>query len=109
MSDFGAIIIFSKNDGSSFTDDDKQAIKKELERVIKSGDYSSIIEEGNYLELKNWDEDKLCSMITEYYMDENFDEIFEFAKEEDTEDLEDIISKLNLDPSIDVSSSFEVW
>lgn len=108
MSDFGAIIIFSKSN-SSISDEEKEIIQTELKRVIKSGDYSSIIEEGNYLELKNWDEDKLCSMITEYYIDENFDEIFEFAKEEDTEDLEDIISKLNLDTSIEISSSFEEW
>jgi len=108
MSDFGAIIIFSKSN-SSISDEEKEIIQTELKRVIKSGDYSSIIEEGNYLELKNWDEDKLCSMITEYYIDENFDEIFEFAKEEDTEDLEDIISKLNLDASINISASFEEW
>ena len=93
----------------AFTKEEKQIIQEELKRVIKSNDYSSIIEEGNYLELKNWDEDKLCSIITEYYIDENFDEIFEFAKEEDTEDLKDIISKLNLDTSIEISSSFEEW
>jgi len=109
MSDFGAIIIFSKKDGTSISDEEKEVIQAELKRVIKSGNYSSIIEEGNYLELKNWDVDKLCSMITEYYIDENFDEIFEFAKEEDLVDAEDIVSKLNLESSIEISFSFEEW
>ena len=108
MSDFGAILIFSKSN-SSISDEEKEIIQTELKRVIKSGDYSSIIEEGNYLELKKWDEDKLCSMVTEYYIDENFDEIFQFTEEEDIEDLEDIISKLNLDASINISASFEEW
>ena len=51
MSDFGAILIFSKSN-SLISDEEKEIIQTELKRVIKSGDYSSIIEEGNYLELK---------------------------------------------------------
>ncbi|MAN26757.1 MULTISPECIES: hypothetical protein [Mesonia] len=111
MSDFGAMIIFRKANSESFTDDDKNTIKSALKKVINKGNYSNLIKEGNYLNLKGWDNDKLCSLLTEYYIDENYDETVEFAKEEDLEDAKNISRQLQkeLGDVYEVIASFEEW
>jgi hypothetical protein len=110
MSDFGAIIIFRKKVGS-FSSDDKKKIEKELKKVITEKEFPSNITEGNFAELRGWDDDAYCSMITEYYDDEDAEEIREFAEEEDIPDCELIIKKLTptLESDFEMEAKFEDW
>ncbi len=109
MSDFGGILIFSKKDGSVFTPEEKQTIVNELERVIEHGNYPDIIREGNYRQLVDWGENTLASMITEYYLDEETEDLYDFAEEEDIELLEEMIEQLELPSQIEVKAAFEEW
>jgi len=110
MSDFGAIIIFRKKTGS-FSSDDKKKIEKELKKVITDKEFPSNITEGNFSELRGWDEDCYSSMITEYYDDEDTEEIREFAEEDDMQDCERIIEKLKLtlETDFEMEAKFEDW
>lgn len=110
MSDFGALIIFKKKNGN-FSEDDKELIVKELKKVIKDGKYPSNIKDGDFDELKKWESDAYCSMITEYFIDESSEEIREFAKEEDLEEAKNIITKLQpkLIEHFIMEAKFEEW
>lgn len=50
-------------------------------------------------------------MVTEYYEDEDADEIREFAEEEDIQDCERIIEKLKpiLETDFEMVAKFEDW
>ena len=109
MSDFGGILIFSKKDGSVFTPEEKQIIINELERVIVNGDYPDHIREGNFRRLIDWGENTLASMITEYYMDDETEDLYDFAEEEDMDMLEEMIEQLELPSQIEVKAAFEEW
>lgn len=110
MSDFGAIIIFRKKDGN-FDSDDKNKIVNELKKVITEKEFTSNIVGGNFSELKIWQENACCSMITEYYDDENANQIWDFAKENDIEDCKRIIKllKSNLPDDFSIEAKFEEW
>jgi hypothetical protein len=111
MSDFGAILILKKASGN-FTAQDKELIVEKLSSIIEAGDYLDIIKKGNYKSLIDWEDDTaLCSMLTEYFDDENSEEVRAFAKEDDIEDVEDIAQKLQskLGNSFTVVSAFEDW
>lgn len=110
MSDFGAIIIFKKKSGL-FTSDDRKKVEKELKKVITDKEFPSNITEGNFAKLRGWDEDNYCSIVTEYYEDEDADEIREFAEEEDVQDCERIIEKLRpiLETDFEMVAKFEDW
>ncbi len=110
MSDFGAIITFKKKTGT-FSSDDKTKIEKELKKVITEKEFPSNITKGNFEDLRIWDEDRYCSMITEYYLDENAEEIREFAEEDDIQECEKIIEKLktNLETFFEMKASIEDW
>ena len=110
MSDFGAIITFQKKNGS-FSDDDKELIIKELKNIINHGNFPSNIKNGDYVILKKWYNQTYCSMITEYYDDEDSEEIRGFAEIEDIEEANQIITELKkvIGINFDMEVRFEDW
>lgn len=110
MSDFGVLIKFKKNSGS-FNKEDLAKIVSGLEQVVNPKDFPSNITNGNFLKLKEWDKGEYVSLITEYYLDQNEEELMDFAEEEDLEQAKDIIEKLKiiLNDSIDMSAHLEEW
>jgi len=110
MSDFGAIIIIKKVSGE-MRPGDKNLIASHLVSIIDGGDYPKEIKTGNYKSLIEWgDEGALCSMLSEYY-DDDEDDIREFAEEEDMDEAEDIAEKLRgrLGPGFSITVAFEDW
>lgn len=110
MSDFGVIIKFSKSQGG-LNQSDIDSIEFELKEVVTtSNSYPSNIVRGNYLPLRKWDEDSFVSVISEYYLDENEQELKQWAVEEELEWAKEIIEKLKLVlTNINMSGSFEEW
>ena len=110
MSDFGAILIFKKNTGT-FSSTDKTRILTELRLIIKNGGYSSVIKDGDFKTLYEWEGTALCSKLSEYYDDEGADDVREFAEEEDMEEAKSIIAKLKqkLGSEFIITASFEDW
>lgn len=82
MSDFGTVIFFTKKDGN-INDNDLELLSSSIKNQIDLNDFPSNIKEGNINELKKWDDNILCSMITEYFFDENENEIRAIIEEED--------------------------
>lgn len=105
MSDFGAILIFSKKQGL-FTNEDKDRIVAEITTVFDAED---LPEEG--VNLVEWGDDELCFMYTEYYSGDDSDEIREFAVEEDLYDLESAIAEMSdeFKTLYTVEAAFEDW
>ena len=110
MSDFGAIIVFTKKTGS-FSTDDKKIIEKELKKIVTDKEFPSNITKGNFSELVSWGNNSYCSMITEYYEDEDAEEIRSFAEEDDIPDCERIIEllKSKLEDDFKMEAKFEDW
>jgi|SRR5690606_7594409 len=110
MSDFGAIIVFTKKSGT-FTDYDKELIETKLKEIVTNTEFPSNITEGNFARLRGWEDDSYCSMITEYYEDEDSEEIREFAEEDDLQDCERIIEKLKpiFEEDFEMEAKFEDW
>lgn len=110
MSDFGVIIKFTKNSGELQASDLENIISALEEIVGKSNDFPSNIVEGNYLTLKKWEGNTYVSVITEYYLDENEQELREWASEEDIAQALDITQKLSLIfNDIQMSVHLEDW
>ena len=110
MSDFGSIILFNKKAGE-FNTSDQNKIKESLKKVIKENVFPLNITKGNFAELRKWDNDGYCSIITEYYDDEDSEEIWEFAKDDDVAECERIIELLKPDllTDFDMEAKFEDW
>jgi hypothetical protein len=110
MSDFGALILFgegSKNLNAS----ERKYILTAINEAVKEGDYSSHIQEKVYAELWEWKDDFLCLKFTEYYNDDDREEVWKFAEEEDIDEAEEFIAaiepKLNL--NLEISAIFTDW
>lgn len=111
MSDFGAILIIRKTSGS-FTGGDKSTISSMLDAIISRSNYSEIIKTGAFKSLIGWDDDTaLCSMLTEYYDDEDSEDVREFAEEEDMDEAAEIAEKLQarLGNGFTVTAAFQDW
>lgn len=110
MSDFGAILIIEKNTGS-LSSEDKAEITAAISEIITAGDYSEVIIEGDYKTIYGWNEDGHCIKLTEYYDDEDADEVRESAKEEDMEEAQEIAEKLieKLGNDYTIVAAFEDW
>jgi len=110
MSDFGVIIKFSKNSGN-LTSDAISEIEVALEKVVTDEEFPSNITESNFATLKKWDEGEYVSFISEYYYDEDYEELKEFVEKEDLAQANKIIEKLKneLSSDIEMSAHFEEW
>lgn len=110
MSDFGSIILFGKRKGN-FNDTDVQIIVNLLKKIIVGDKYPSNITEGNFAELRKWDDNSYCSIITAYYEDEDSEEIWKFAEENDIEECERIIQHLEPELAFDfyMEARMEQW
>ncbi len=110
MSDYGCIITFKKRSGN-LSNSNKQAITNKLNELIPDSDYSYMIQEGDYETFYDWGEGIECIRLTEYYFDDDEDEIAEFAEEEDLPDAEDIVEKLNqvFMNDIEIKALFTSW
>lgn len=110
MSDFGCLLVFKKQSGS-LSQTDKELIINELSQEISEGSYSFMIEEGDYKTIYEWEDNSFCIRLTEYYSDEDEEEIWEFAQEEDLSDAKEIAEKLQLkfENSIDFTAIFTDW
>jgi len=107
MSDFGSVVIFRKNEGD-FSPEDISVIEQELKNVVIEEKYPSNITAGGFQTLKEWGEGVYCSMITEYYDD---DDLRKFAEEDDLPECERIIEDLQaiLGGEFSMEASFEDW
>jgi hypothetical protein len=77
--------------------------------VKRAYTFSPIVHDMTH-ELKDWvDQGSLAIILTEYYMDDDYDEIRDFAEEEDLEDAEIFIKKMKLPRGIDVEAQFLDW
>ena len=109
MSDFGAIITFKKS-GSSLSDSDRDSILKNFNKIVEDGEYSSHIKSRSSYKFNKLDGVD-CIKLTEYYEDEDADEIREFAEEEDIYEANEIIDSLKAvtDSSIEMEARFLDW
>lgn len=109
MSDFGAVLIFSKKGGKQGSDD-KSLILQEVNKTIENGDYSSHIKGKIYKELYDWEDNSFCLKFTEYYDDDDREEIWEFAEEEDLEEAQELIDTISPHlPEFNITSEFTSW
>lgn len=109
MSDFGVIITFKKS-GSSLSDTDRKSILTNFNKIVDDGEYSSHIKSRSSFKFYKLDGVD-CIKLTEYYEDEDADEIREFAEEMDMEEASEIIDSLKAvtDSSIEVEARFLDW
>lgn len=110
MSDFGALILFGTG-SASLGQDKREAILAAVNEAVQNGEFSSHIKEKRYTELCEWEDDTLCLKLTEYYDDDDRDEIWDFAEEEDTVEAEELIKSIKpiLDPNREISVIFTDW
>jgi hypothetical protein len=110
MSDFGVIIKFSKP-SSGLTSKEIEKIEEALKKVVTEEKFPSNITEGDFDTLKEWDEDEYVSFISEYYIDEDEEELKAFAEEEDLPEATKIIEllKSELPSEIEMSAHLEEW
>lgn len=110
MSDFGTLITFGK-DSANLGPDKRAAILAAVNQAVKDGEFSSHIQDKNYTELHEWEDNTLCLKFTEYYEDEDADEIREFAEEEDIDEANELIEaiKPELDPDLEMAAIFTDW
>lgn len=110
MSDFGALITFGEG-SASLGPEKRAAILAAVNEAVQKGEYSSHIKEKRYTELHEWEDETLCLKFTEYYNDDDRDEIWEFAEEEDVEEAEELIEQITpkLDPDLDIAVIFTDW
>lgn len=109
MSDFGSLLLFQRSNGD-LTSEDLENIKSILKEVVTEGEFPSNITGGNFLDLRQWDSNVYCSLITEYYLDIESDDLKEYFLKYDIEDCEKIVKKLKpLLPEIKVEARFEDW
>lgn len=110
MSDFGVIIKFIKK-GGNLTIDEIANIEEVLKRVVTTAEFPSNITESNFATIKQWDEGEYVSFISEYYIDEDEEELRTFAEEEDLEQAKVIIEKLKneLSSDIEMTALLEEW
>ena len=111
MSDFGSLITLGKGSTKSLDQGQKANFLGALNEAISEGEYSILIKERQYEEFVEWEDDTLSIMLTEYYDDEDRDDIWEFAEEEDIAQAEEIIEAVNakLDEPIDMKAIFTEW
>lgn len=109
MSDFGCLLIFRKS-GGRLSDSEKETIVDTLEGTIPDSNYSFAIQSGEYTEFYEWEDDVECIRLTEYYFDGD-EELYDFAKEEDLPDAEDIAQKLKktLSEEVNIDVLFTEW
>jgi hypothetical protein len=110
MSDFGALIIFRKASGT-LSAEDKTLILDKLNEAVKNGEHSSHIKGAKYSKLIDWDENLHAVMLTEYFDDEDADEVREFAEEEDIDEANEIIAVLetSLGTDFKMEAVFTDW
>lgn len=82
-----------------------------LEKVVTDEEFPSNITEGNFKTIKQWDEGQFASFISEYYYDENEEELRLFAEQEDLEQAKKIIEKLKneLSSEFEMTAHLEDW
>ena len=89
---------------------DRKTILSSIRNIIDSGDYSEVIKKNNSGQLLELEDDKLGYILSEYYNDEDAEDFRDMAEEDDTEEGEDIASKLKTFISdIQVEVIFEDW
>ncbi|MFT3794150.1 hypothetical protein [Flavobacterium sp.] len=110
MSDFGSMITFAKKEGE-LTDDDKEQIVGALEQAIVPSEFPSNITGGNFRKLRSLGDNVYCVLITEYYDDEDVDEMRDDIEADDLQECERIIKKLELSLGFvfEMEAKFEDW
>lgn len=111
MSDFGTTITATKDNDESFTTLDVENIYNYLQNLIDSDDYSTVLQEPfqNEISLDEGDKSLICRLSVHYYGESNED-IFDFVRNSELEDAEEICNKLNSEfPSIEFTANVEEW
>jgi predicted RNA-binding protein Jag len=114
MSDFGAFISLIKKDKSSLTSSDKKMIEVELKKIKENNDYSDCIGEDFLFRIFKIENDNtmLDIVFSEYWHGDNeHEENFEFSKNNDIGQIEEIAEKLKtkLGEVFDIKPKFEGW
>jgi hypothetical protein len=116
MSDFGATIILTKKGELSLTTSDHELVSQEIEKIRSENEFLDalgenfifIISEGIGKEFTN-----IIIILSEYWYSGERDEkeSFEFAKDNDWEQVEYIAEKLksSLGQIFEIKGSFESW
>ena len=114
MSDYGASITLTKKDKKPVTEIEKEFIKTELAKIKNGNEFSDVLGEGFLFEVSEVaNENAMLHIIFSEYWHGDGDEEdnFEFAKENDFEQVEKIAEKLRLilSETFDIIPAFESW
>ena len=96
MSDFGSMIIATKQDKSNFSNNELIQLSDKLQKIVTVEDYCDSL--GNRFKTKfetNDERTEAIAILSEYYFSEDDDELA-FVKEDETENIEAIIETLKL-------------
>lgn len=110
MSDFGAIIKLTKQDGN-FTDEEKEYIPTVLTKIVEDADLSSNLIESNYQEIHQWEDNTIIFIFCEYYTSHFEPDMLEFIQDNDLEELKEVAEVLatNVGEEYTVEALLEDW
>lgn len=112
MSDFGSVIAVCKTDRSQFSEAEKKEIIALFASVKEEGDYEDMMGEELKFDLMGDEPLELVFMFSEYwYGDGDDEEIFEFAKENDFDQVEEIAELISakIDGLYLIEADFVEW
>jgi len=114
MSDYGASITITKKDKSAITETEKSLVEALLIQIQNTEEYFDVLGNNFLFEIQDVvnDDSELHLVFSKYYYGEGIDEEnFEFAKDFDFEQVEEIAEKMNLilEDSFIVTPSFQNW
>ena len=114
MSDYGANIELLKKDRTPLTDYDKELIKSTLESIKQDNEFSDVLGDDFLFEVREFDNDNTMVnlVFSEYWNGEgDEEENFEFAKDNDLGQVEEIAEKLKseLGQIFEIKPNFENW
>ncbi len=113
MSDFGTIITATKKDDENFSSREAKKLSKALKKIIKVGEYSSAMGEDFDSEFNQEENsNSILVILSEYYYgsDNEDEELFEFVKDTELEEANEIAEKLKEDfKDYDFETNTENW
>lgn len=110
MSDFGSLLTIHKANNEDLSDMEKSSIIETLQSCESFIEFSEVAEITSP-ELREWDAKVYAIILTEYYMDDDYEENFEFAQEEEQDDVSKIATQLQekMGEGFNVESGFVNW
>lgn len=114
MSDYGASITLTKKDKTPLTTSDKDLVKTELNKIKANYDFCDSVGEDFLFEINEFaNENTMLHIVFSQYWhgDGDDQENFDFAKENDLDEVQKIATLLmpTLSHLFDIKPDFETW